>query len=393
MTRQWLQPPRLRVGEGEEGQPRHATWLELFYDLIFVVAVSQLAHKLSDDVSLPGFLSFAVLFIPVWWAWIGTTFYANRFDTDDIVRRVIMGLQMLAIASLAVNVHHGLGESSIGFALAYAASRVMLVCEYLWAGWHIPMARPLTTRYAVGFSIGALLWLISIFVPFPLRLGLWAVGLVIDFVTPLSVGKFMLQVPTHPEHLPERFGLFTIIVLGEAIIAVVNGISDMSWNSFSILAAVLGFTTAFSLWWIYFENVEGSALEKAQTSGRLLTMQVWLYIHLPLVIGLAATGVGVERIISSTGTAALPTPERWLICGSVAMCYLSLAVLHRTGVIFFCKARARHRLWAVGVVLGVAIAGTQLLPITVIALIAAVGIVQVSLDLYQGKPEPSKASV
>ncbi|PZD73201.1 hypothetical protein C1752_02417 [Acaryochloris thomasi RCC1774] len=393
MTRQWLQPPRLRVGEGEEGQPRHATWLELFYDLVFVVAVSQLAHKLSDDVSLPGFLSFAVLFIPVWWAWIGTTFYANRFDTDDIVRRVIMGLQMLAIASLAVNVHHGLGESSIGFALAYAASRVMLIFEYLWAGWHIPKARPLTNRYAFGFSIGALLWLISVFVPLPFRLGLWAVGLAIDFATPLSAGKYTLQIPPHPEHLPERFGLFTIIVLGEAIIAVVNGISDMDWSSLSIGAAVLGFTTAFSLWWIYFENVEGSALEKARTSGRILGLQVWLYIHLPFVIGLAATGVGVEHIIASASTAALPTPERWLICGSVAMCYFSLAVLHRTGVIFFCKARTRHRLWAVGVVLGVAIAGTQLLPITVIALIAAVGIVQVSLDLYQGKPEPSKAGV
>jgi low temperature requirement protein LtrA len=388
MTKQWLQPPRLRVGE--TGPPRRATWLELFYDLVFVVAVSQLAHKLSEDISLPGFLSFAVLFIPVWWAWIGTTFYANRFDTDDMGRRVLMGLQMLAIASLAVNVHHGLSDSSIGFALAYAASRLMLVCEYLWAGWHIPRARPLTNRYAIGFSIGALLWLISVFVPLPVRLGLWAVGLVIDFVTPLSVGQFMLQIPPHPEHLPERFGLFTIIVLGEAVLAVVNGISKMDLNGFNIMAAVLGFTTAFSLWWIYFENVEGSALEKAKTSGRIMIMQVWLYIHLPLVIGLAATGVGVEQIISSAGDVALPNSERWLICGAVAMCYFSLAVLHRTGIIFFCKARTRHRLWAVGVLLGIAIAGTQLLPVTVIALIAVVGMVQVGLDIYQGKPPSAR---
>lgn len=388
MTRQWLQPPRLRVGAADDGLPRRATWLELFYDLVFVVAVSQLAHKLSDEISLLGFLSFAALFVPVWWAWIGTTFYANRFDTDDIGRRILMGLQMLAIAALAVNVHHGLSESSIGFALAYAASRLLLVCEYLWAGWHIPQARPLTHRYALGFSIGAFLWLISVFVPLPFRLALWAVGLVIDFATPMSVGKVTLQIPPHPEHLPERFGLFTIIVLGEAIIAVVNGIADIDWNGLSMMAAVLGFTTAFSLWWIYFENVEGSALEKAQTSGRIMILQVWLYIHLPLVIGLAATGVGVEHIIASASTAALPNPERWLICGAVAMCYLSLAVLHRTGVIFLCKARTRHRLWAVGGVLGVAIAGTNLLPITVIALIAAVGIVQVGLDLYQGKPAP-----
>lgn len=152
MAKQWLQPPRLRVGEANQNQPRHATWLELFYDLVFVVAVSQLAHKLSQDVTLTGFLSFAALFVPVWWAWIGTTFYANRFDTDDIERRVLMGLQMLAIAALAVNVHHGLDQSSIGFALAYAASRLLLVLEYLWAGWHLPQVRRLTNRYALGFS-------------------------------------------------------------------------------------------------------------------------------------------------------------------------------------------------------------------------------------------------
>lgn len=390
MTKQWLQPPRLRVGEAEQGQHRHATWLELFYDLVFVVAVSQLAHKLSNEVSLPGFLNFAALFVPVWWAWIGTTFYANRFDTDDIGRRILMGLQMLAIATLAVNVHHGLGESSIGFALAYAASRLMLVLEYLWAGWHIPKARPLTNRYALGFTVGALLWLISVFVPLPFRLGLWAIGLLIDFATPLSIGRITLQIPPHADHLPERFGLFTIIVLGEAIIAVVNGISEIDWNGVSVMAAVLGFTTAFSLWWIYFENVEGSVLETAPASGRILILQVWLYIHLPLVIGLAATGVGVEHVIASASNVALPNPERWLICGSVALCYTALAVLHRTGVIFFCKARTRHRLWAVGVVLAVAIAGTNLLPITVIASIAIVGIVQVGLDLYQGKPEPSR---
>ena len=239
MARQWLQPPRLRVGESDE-RPRRATWLELFYDLVFVVAVSQLAHRLSQDVSITGFLSFAALFVPVWWAWIGTTFYANRFDTDDIGRRILMGLQMLAIAALAVNVHHGLSTTSVGFALAYAASRVLLILEYLWAGWNIPEARPLTNRYAAGFSAGAFLWLISVFVPLPFRLELWAVGLLIDFITPISLGKLLLKMPPHPEHLPERFGLFTIIVLGEAVVAVVNGISGIDWNMTNILVAVLG---------------------------------------------------------------------------------------------------------------------------------------------------------
>ncbi|MER3589952.1 MAG: low temperature requirement protein A, partial [Mastigocladus sp. ERB_26_1] len=82
----FLQPPRLRIGEDSE-EERHATWLELFYDLVFVVAVSQLAHNLKENVSLAGYLGFVFLFIPVWWSWIGTTMYANRFDSDDIGRR------------------------------------------------------------------------------------------------------------------------------------------------------------------------------------------------------------------------------------------------------------------------------------------------------------------
>lgn len=386
----WLQPPRLRVGERNETEHRHATWLELFYDLVFVVAVSQLAHNLSKDISWMGFLSFAALFVPVWWAWIGATFYANRFDTDNVIRRLLMGLQMLAVASMAVNIHHGLGETSVGFALSYAAARAVLVFEYLVAGWFVPEARQLTNQYAKGFSIGALLWIISVLTPPPFRFVLWAVGLAIDFAAPLTITHIQRQLPPHPEHLPERFGLFTIIVLGEAVIAVVNGVSEMQWSGVSAVTAIFGFMTAFSLWWIYFENVEGSALETARTSGRIKILQVWLYIHLPLVIGLAATGVGVEHIVTSDTHLALPAADRWLICGSVALCYLSLAVLHRTGVIFKCKVRTRHRLFAFAGLMGIAIAGANLLPISVIAIIAMIGLIQVALDLYQGHPEEVK---
>lgn len=392
MMKPWLRPPRLWVGETADEQPRHATWLELFYDLVFVVAVSQLAHELSANVSIAGFLGFATLFVPLWWVWIGTTFYANRFDSDDLMRRLLMGLQMLAVAALAVNVHHGLGESSGSFALAYAVSRFLLVLEYLCAGWHIPKARGLTNRYALGFSLGGLLWLISAFVPLSFRFVLWAIGLAIDFATPLTAKSLIQQLPPHPEHLPERFGLFTIIVLGEAIIAVVNGVSEMHWGLASTACAIAGFTIAFSLWWLYFENVSGSALETARTSGRVQILQLWLYIHLPLVIGLAATGIGVEKGILSAGEAAtLPTPERWLLCGSVALCYASLAVLHRMGVIFMCKVRTRHRLVGMAAMLGVALVGTSLSSIGVMSFVALMGIVQVGLDLYQGKPASLKS--
>lgn len=382
----WFHPPQMRIGDGFEEQSRRATWLELFFDLVFVVAVSQLAHNLSDDVSLGGFLGFIFLFIPVWWSWIGVTFYANRFDVDDAGHRVLTAVQMLAIAAMAVNIHHGLNESSVGFALSYAIVRLMLVFQYLRAAIHLPLARGLACRYAIGFAIAAVLWLISTVIPIEERFFLWALGLLIDFATPLTSVKLQARLLPNFEHLPERFGLFTIIVLGEAIIAVVSGVTEQKWNLTSVAAAVLGFSIAFSFWWIYFDNVSGSALRVAATEKRLDTLQVWLYGHLPLVVGLAGTGVGVEHIIQSQPNMALATAERWLLCGSVALCLLALTILHRTGVIFRCKVRSKYRFGSAIVLLLIALVGEPLSPLMVIGLVAVVSIFQVVQDIYQGRP-------
>ncbi|MDZ8108295.1 MAG: low temperature requirement protein A [Nostoc sp. DedQUE12a] len=381
----FIQPPRLRIGEETE-EERRATWLELFYDLVFVVAVAQLAHNLKEDISLSGLFGFVVLFIPVWWSWIGTTFYANRFDSDDVGHRLLIAIQMLTAAAMAVNIHHGLGESSPGFALSYALGRAVLVIEYVRAGIHIPSARPLTTRYAIGFAIAALLWLISAFIPIPWRFALWTLGIIIDFATPLTARKFQLGLLPHASHLPERFGLFTIIVLGEAIIAVVNGVSEQKWNTLTVISAVFGLIIAFSWWWVYFDNLGGKPIEIARTHGKIGVVNLWLYTHLPLVIGIAAAGVGVEQILLSKPTLALPDSHRWLICGSIALCSLAVSILHRFGVIRYCKIRSKYRLAGAVVLIAIAIFGKGLLPITIIALVALVSALQVVQDLYQSRP-------
>lgn len=385
----WFQPPQLRIGEGIEEESRHATWLELFFDLVFVVAVSQLAHALSDDITPKGFLGFVVLFLPTWWAWIGATFYANRFDVDDIGHRLLSAVQMLGIAAMAVNVHHGLEENAPGFALSYTAVRVILVFQYLRAARHVPPASGLARRYALGFGIAAACWCISAFVPAPLRFVLWGIGMLIDIGTPLSAMQFQSRLLPHFEHLPERFGLFIIIVLGEAIIAVVNGVAEQEWQFLSVMAAGFGFVIAFSLWWIYFENVGSSALRAAGAQGQLATLQIWLYGHFPLVLGLAATGVAVEHIILQEPNSVLPMAERWLLCGATALCLLSLALLHRTGVIFRCKVRAKYRLWAAIALLVMGSVGVSLSPILVVGFVAIVTISQVAQDIYQGHPAPS----
>jgi len=386
MIKSVWQPPQLRVG-GTLEEHRHATWLELFYDLVFVAAIAELAHSLNEEASLSGFLIFVALFIPVWWSWIGSTFYNTRFDCDrDLGHRLLTLAQMAGIVVLAVNVHHGIGESSVGFALSYVAIRSVTIFEYLRAGYYIPIARPLTTRFALGFTLAAGLWLVSVMVPVPWRYGIWALGMGVDLVTPWLVGKLHEQFPPHLSHVPERLGLFTIIVLGESILAVVRGIAEEQWEVYSALEALLGLSIAFSLWWVYFDTVDNSPLKTAR-AGRFGIGLLWLYSHLPLAIGLAATGVGVEHLVLSDSGVGLPLTERWLLCGPIALCLLALAAIHLITCTLGTTRRkilALYRLGAAAFVLALVIVGESLLPLGLMALVAAACAIPVMLDLQQG---------
>lgn len=382
-----LKSPELRISEAKE-EERHATWLELFFDLFFVVAISELAHNLNRDVSLSGLLGFLLLFVPIWWSWIGATFYANLFDTDDLGHRLLTALQMLAVAALAVNVHDGLGKSSVGFALSYAIFRVLLLVEFLRAGRHIVTARPLTNRIARGSGFGALLWLVSIFIPLQLRFGFWILALIVEFGIVLTVGKSVhVELAPHASHLPERFGLFTLIVLGETVLAVVNGVAQQEWNFSSAYTAVFGLSIAFSLWWVYFDNLGGSAIQAARACRHVGAYQTWVYMHLPLVISIAATGVGMEHALVSDTGLVLASAERWLICASLALCFFTLGIIYLTGVStetrLRCKVRAGYRFVAAAVILILAVAGAGLSAMELIGFIAVVGAVQIILDLRQ----------
>jgi len=130
----------------------------------------------------------------------------------------------------------------------------------------------------------------------------------------------------------------------------------------------------------------GKPIEMARTHGKVGLVYLWLYTHLPLVIGIAAAGVGVEQILLSKPTLALPDSQRWLICASVALCSLAVSLLHRFGVILYCKIRSQFRLGGAVVLLAIAIFGKGLLPVAVIGLVALVSAVQVVQDLYQSRP-------
>jgi low temperature requirement protein LtrA len=154
-TGRWWQRPQLRTDE-EEQRERKVSWLELFYDLVFVVVISELARYLSGHVSLEGVLSFALLFVAVWWVWIGGTYYTERFETEDLSYRIFTFLQMLPLAAMAVFVHAGLGEGSGGFALSYAVARSLMTLMWLRGGYHDRAFRPVAKRFGIGFCFSAL---------------------------------------------------------------------------------------------------------------------------------------------------------------------------------------------------------------------------------------------
>ncbi|MCA1723741.1 MAG: low temperature requirement protein A [Thermomicrobia bacterium] len=404
MAKQILRVPRLRSQvQGEV--TRHASWLELFFDLIFVVAIAQLSGRLTHGVRFTGLISFVALFLPVWWSWIGTTFYATRFvAADDLIYRLLAVVEMAGVASLAINVRDGFGATATGFSLSYAAVRVVLVVQYLRAGWAIPEARPLTNYFARGFGLAALIWSVSIFLPGIARFVLCGVGLAVDIGTPLFAGRLQATILPDDSHLPERFGQFTLIVLGEGVAAVVLGIGQQALTLAAAISAVCALIIAFCLAWLYFENLDGSAIQAARAEGHIATYQVWLYAHFPLVAALTALGPSVQYIVTNKPGVTLPDSARWLLCGALAVCLSTVGALHWTSAApaqrALDRARTRLRIVTSVLILLFALVGAHFPPIRIIGFLATLCVVQVLIDVRNdgeiaphGEAEPPREGV
>jgi low temperature requirement protein LtrA len=365
---------------------RHATWLELFYDLIFAAAVSQIGHSLYSSItSITAFFGTVSLFFPVMWAWMGVTFYATRFKTDDLVHRLLVLLQMVGAAALTINIHGASGETSGNFAISYAAIRAFLVIEYIRAGRKIPAARTLANRYGQGFLISTILWLISAVIPIPIRFVLWALALAIDVTTTFLVGRKHLHLAPNIFHLPERMGLFTLIVLGETIFGLISSLSGHKWDMESTISIGAGLGIAFSLWWIYFDSIDGSAIRAFREKGRVGVYTTWLYIHFPLVVGLVAIATGIRYVISSTQNIPLSYTGQWLICGSVSLCLFSIGIIHLSIASAAGERKVMimsvHRFIAGLAIITIPILTIRILPSVLVLIITIICMMQIILDL------------
>jgi low temperature requirement protein LtrA len=324
-----VRPLRLHDGEAEPG--RKVTWLELFFDLAFVAAVARVGAPLADDYSIAGLLRYAFLFLLIWWAWSGHSTFATRFDTDDVIQRSLTLVQIFVVAVMAVNAKDGLdSRSSAGFAAAYAVMRLLLVAQY-WRARHIPESRRLTTAYAVGFGVAAVLWFVSAAIPAPARYWLWAVALLVDIGTPVVTAHLTVHAPPDAAHLPERYGLFTIILLGESLVAVMQGMETQEgWSLSAALSAFLGMLVAFLVWWWYFDGARGAAERAIRSTAQARAFMVWSFAHLPLYLGIAVAGVGVEHIVKIAPDGHLHGVEVVILCGAVTLLMVALTTIGAT---------------------------------------------------------------
>lgn len=324
-----MSPPRLRTLEESE---RSATWLELFYDLAFVAAVAMMGTRLVHGVTWASLASYLAYFALVWWLWASHTFYADRYDTDDLIYRLLAGAQMVGVVLIAVSVSLGEAGSIMVFAIGYTAVRLILLALYARAYKYVPATRELVRGYLIGFGSASALWLVSIVVPEPYRFWLWGIAFAVDLATPYVLRRAQAAAPLDVSHLPERFGLFTILVLGESIVAVTVGLSHVSWQLSTTLVGILGLGTATCLWWINFDHLDGSVVRR-RGDRRNWRPTVWIYSHLPLAIALAMFGVSVEiGIVAADHGHDYHDAERWLLVGSVALGLSAMAAIQAASV-------------------------------------------------------------
>ncbi|MBS1723849.1 MAG: low temperature requirement protein A [Armatimonadetes bacterium] len=313
-------------------EERHATWLELFYDLAFVAAISQLSSSTAHHMDWHGIGKFMVLFIPIWWAWVGQAFYLSRFDSDDLVHRLMAFLQILIVAAIAINIPAAYEGNPRAFTFCYAAIRLTLIAEYLIAGWQIKRARKLTTTYAIGFGVAAAIWAVSTFLPAAWILPAWGLAIVIDFAAPFVRAQTSIDIPPDYSHIPERFGLFTIIVLGEAILAAVSGMRPERFSANAWVIGPLGLLLSFGLWWIYFDGVKGHQVSIPRRTRDIKRLMVWLFSHMPLAAGIVLSAAGIrEAMLLDSAGGSSGTVNLILVVG-FAMTLLSMHAVYWSGL-------------------------------------------------------------
>ncbi|WP_018675869.1 low temperature requirement protein A [Riemerella columbina] len=326
------------LGRSIDEKHRAATPLELFFDLIFVIAIAAAArglhHQLAAHEVGYGSIQYAQNFFYIWWAWMNYTWFASAYDTDDTPFRLVTFIQMFGTLVFAVGITQMFNEQPNYTAgiIGYIIMRVAMVLHWLRAAKEDPKNRNISLRYALGVALIQAGWTIWYLYPADYDQKSWVTLLIIlgEMSVPAFAEGKKLSTTWHPHHIAERYGLLTIIVLGEGLLATANTVNKLisdtiSWTHIILPLGLSAAALIFALWWIYFEMPWGHILEKRRT--RKVGF-VFGYTHYLVFASLAALGGSLELVADAAQQYYLPidTPIEHPVSRLYAMMVLSITL-------------------------------------------------------------------
>jgi len=318
---------------------RSTTPLELLFDLTFVVAVARAAAELRAALGQGqtghALAGYALIFYALWWAWVNSTWFASAYDTDDVPYRLLTLLQMAGALIFSAGVPAAFGHSDYVTVVAgYVVMRMALVTQTLRAAHDHPAGRALTVRYAALISVVQLAWIGWLTLTGPMQMAGFAVLALAELVIPSRDQRPDSGTPWHPGHIAERYGQFTIIVLGEVISAIAatfgDAVTDKSASPDLITIAVAGLLLVFAMWWSYFRHDSLRDIRREIGESVLRTFLRSLG-HYLIFASVAAVGAGLQVETQSLTHGAHVTPRfaAYSVAIPVAVYIVALAFLSR----------------------------------------------------------------
>jgi low temperature requirement protein LtrA len=309
----------------DPGSEQRATTLELFYDLVFVFAITQVSHLLLAHLNWEGAGQAALVLLVVWWSWNYTTWVTNELDPNSTIVRLLLIALMLASLLMAIAIPDAFGDKALLFAGSYVAIQVgrHTFLTYV-AAEPGTIERERARRILIWFVVAGMLWIAGALADGSLRTALWLTALALDYVAPLVTYWIPGMPPLAPRawdvgsaHFAERFQLFVIIALGETIVITGATTSELELTTARITALALAFLGTAALWWLYFNLVATIAerrLEQAENR-TVIARDAFTYLHVVIVAGILLSAVGDELVIAHP-TDELPDNELIaVVCG------------------------------------------------------------------------------
>jgi low temperature requirement protein LtrA len=322
---------RLRLrhpGARDPNEERHATWLELFFDLVFALALLGVTARLGTRPSPSAVqLGAAIgLYVLIYWSWLGQSFYDSRYDPDDTPHRLLVLTAIIGAGAIALGVQHV--PAGLLLPVGYLIVRGCLLVMYLRVFTADRSSRDLVAVYLTGFGSGWLLWAASLAVPADLRPPLWITALAIELLTP-RLGRAQLERhPVHRTHLPERIGQFVIILLGATLTNLRDAVLGTHAPGRVLLAAVAAFVVLASMWWTYTTYVTSGLAEPRLAGG-----QNYAYLNGPGGAAILFLGWALGVVVHQVGRSMpLPLTARLVLGGSIVAWMLVGLGLYRFAI-------------------------------------------------------------